>query len=371
MNILFFNSIAADVWGGGEKWMLVTARGLRDKGHSVYFSGRNKSIFLQTALDNDFQILPLNIKSDFGVINIFKLVRYLKKKAIQIVIPNYNKDVRLAGIAKKFIKHCFIVARNGLPILPNKLVYRLTYTQLVDGMITNSKEIKNQYLNYGWIKGDFIKVIHNGIDTSSKIRFVKREVLEKYNLPSEKQIIGIFGRLTGQKQHDVFIKVAEEILMNNNNLIFLIVGDGPLRKKIESQINNSGFKNNFYMLGMQRNVMELYSICNVVLLTSYKEGLPNVVMESMLAETPVVAFNVGGVKELIPDDNYGFVIPLNDIDFMAQKGLQLLNSEKLSRSVGQNARNRIIRDFSIERMIESVESYLSEMILKKSNRTRK
>ncbi len=117
MNILFLNSIDPDVWGGGEKWMLITAIGLRKKNHSIYFSGRKNSFFLKHAEENDFPVFPLNIKSDLGPGNIFRLVNFYKTHQINVIIPNFNKDVRLTGIAKLFVNGCTVIARNLLSLL--------------------------------------------------------------------------------------------------------------------------------------------------------------------------------------------------------------------------------------------------------------
>jgi len=197
------------------------------------------------------------------------------------------------------------VARNGLPILENNWRYRWTYRYLVDGIITNTNAIKNRYLSYGWLPKEFIQVIYNGIDIDQEKNFEKKAILEEFQLPPEKKIVGIFGRLVKQKQHNLFLEAAQKILEGFRNVHFIIVGDGPLRNTIEKQIRSQ--------------------------LTSEDEGLPNVVMEAMLTGTPVVAFDVGGVRELINSDEVGYVVPSNDTQLMAVKTLKLLENSNLAK----------------------------------------
>ncbi len=361
MNILLMNSVQPDSWGGGEKWMLVLAEGLRRKGHAVFFCGQENSVFLQRCSKADFEIFPLKIKSDFSPVNILKLAHFYRKKQVQAVIANFNKDVRLAGLAGRIVKHPVVVARNGLAILPNTAVYRHTYPLLADGIITNSSEIKNQYLSYQWIKPEFIRVINNGIDTSLSIKVDAPKTRKKYNLPANQPVIGIFGRLAPQKQHTLFLEVAKNLLDEWPAAIFLIVGDGPQKEDICDYALELGILDNIYMIGFQQEVAELFSLCDLVLLTSETEGLPNVVIEAMLLARPVVAFNVGGVKELIRSDLTGRVVPPNDIYLMTQHAQELLMHPELRESIGQNARKFIKENFSLEKMVDEVEIYLTAL----------
>jgi len=365
MNILLMNSVQPDCWGGGEKWMLVLAEGLRRKGHAVFFCGQENSVFLQRCYEADFEIFPLKIKSDFSPVNILKLAHFYRKKQVQTVIANFNKDVRIAGLAGRIVKHPVVVARNGLAILPNTAVYRHTYPLLADGIITNSSEIKNKYLSYQWMNPDFIRVINNGIDTGLSLKRDASTIRKKYNLPANQPVIGIFGRLVPQKQHTLFLEVAKNLLEEWPEAIFLIVGDGPQKEDICKYALELGILDNIYMIGFQQEVAELFSLCDLVLLTSETEGLPNVVIEAMLLSRPVVAFDVGGVKELIRSDLTGRVVPPNDIYLMTQRAQELLMRPELRESIGQNSRKFIKENFSLEKMVDEVEIYLTALFGRK------
>ncbi len=368
MNILLMNSVQPDSWGGGEKWMLVLAEGLRRNGHNIYFCGHEHSVFLNRSSKAGFESFPLKIKSDFGLINILKLALFYRKKSIQTVIANFNKDVRIAGIAGRVSRRPVIVARNGLAILPNNAIYRFTYRLLVDGIITNSLEIKDKYLSYRWMDEAFIRVIYNGIDTTLSCKVDVSKIKKKYNLPPHQPIIGIFGRLVPQKQHTLFLEVAKNLLQEWPETIFLIVGDGPLKEDICKYASDLGILDNLYMIGFQQEVTELFALCDLVLLTSENEGLPNVVIEAMLSAKPVVAFDVGGVKELIRSELTGRVVPPNDIYLMTQRAQELLMRPELRESIGQNARKFIKENFSLEKMVNEVEIYLTALLNRKKTR---
>lgn len=362
MNIIFVNSVVADSWGGGEKWMLTTATGLRDRGHQIYFAGRHKSLFLDRCAEAGFETLPLTIGGDFSWSVNRELRKFYQQKQIDAVIPNYNKDVRLAGLAARMSRRKPVVlARNGLPILHNNWRYRFSYRWLVDGMITNTEAIKSKYMSYQWLPESFIRVIHNGIITETKVDYEPGDVKERHHLPEDVPVVGIFGRLVPQKQHDLFLQVAEKLRKKHPKTAFVVVGEGPLRENIVQQAVDAKLAENLYMLGLQRNVFELYRACDLVLLTSDDEGLPNVVLEAMLTGRPVLAFDVGGVRELIVSEKTGVVIPPNDVYLMSKKALELLGNQDLRETMGKAARQYIQEHFSVERMIDRVEAYLFDL----------
>jgi glycosyltransferase involved in cell wall biosynthesis len=365
LNIFFLNSVAETSWGGGEKWMLKAAEGLQKLGHHIIFGGRENSIFLERCKAAGFPTYPLFISGDFNPRTISRLRQIFIRHNINVAIPNFNKDVRLVSLAGKLSTRPIVVARSGLPILRNNWIYRATYRMLVDGIITNTEAIKARYLSFGWLDEGFIRVIYNGVDIKPIPQIDAVQVRQKYALPAEGPIVGIFGRLVPQKQHDKFLAVAQNIVSKRPDTSFLIVGDGPLKEEIEQQIAQMNLQERVCMTGFQEDPTELYLICNVVLLTSENEGMPNVLMEAMHYARPVIAFSVGGVPELIDSPVSGIIVPPNDITEMSSAALQLLQNPQKAESIGRAARERIINNFSVAHMAKQVESYLQSLLLQK------
>ena len=342
--------------------MLTSADGLKKNGNDIYFCGQPHSIFLGNAQNNNFETFPLPIKGDFNPVTISRLVSLIKQLKIDIIMANFNKDVRLGGIAKKIAGRGILVARNGLPILQNKLIYRLTYQHLADRILTNSISIKNKYLHYGWLADDFIKVIYNGIDVSLPRQTDTVEKLTEYKIPADSKVVGFFGRFVGQKQPLTFLKAAMNIIRQIPNTRFIMAGDGPLRASVEQEARTNKFSDRLILPGFQNDIFPLLNICDLVLLTSYKEGLPNIVMEAMWAEKAVVAFDAGGVKELIPNDAVGRVVPMNDIYSMSEHSVSLLRNNDERKQLCSAASQFIKKNFSKDRMIAELQEFLSSLL---------
>jgi glycosyltransferase involved in cell wall biosynthesis len=362
LQILYINSISKNTWGGGEKWMLTAAKGLRKKGHQVCFCSRSNSIFLDKAKAQDFQTFPLDLRGDFDPYSIAELVKIIRREQVDIIFANFNKDVRLAGIAKRIAGRGIVIARNGLAILPNKLIYRLTYRFFADHILTNTNSIKNQYLQYGWLDDSFIKVIYNGINTSQRSDTVELDSSISLKISPNAPLIGFFGRFVGQKQPMKFLEVAKKINIRIPKAQFIMVGDGPLLDAVKNTILEYNLTDKVHLPGFLDDIQGLLNSCHLVLLTSYKEGLPNILMEAMLAEKAIIAFDVGGVRELIPSDNFGYVVSLNDVHSMSEKSITLLSDPPLIRRIGQQAAAHIHKNFSIEKMTEELDLFLHSLI---------
>jgi len=358
MNLFFMNSAGLEAWGGSEKWMLQTGTELSKKGHQIFFGGREGSLFLQKCKNQNFSILPLKIRGDLDPFIIGKIVTYLRTNHIQVIVCEYNKDIRLAGIASKINSNILVIARTGLPSIKNNVRYRLLYPRLLDGVIVTTNAIKNKYLDYHWTKKLPITVIHDGISLNPLPKMKPLETKRKYDIPDNMPIIGIFGKLVKKKQHNIFLEIAARILKKFHDTIFLIVGDGPERENIQKYAFDLGIIDHIYMTGFLENPFPLYAICDLVLLTSQEEGIPISIMEAMLMKRTVVTFNVGGISELINSGKNGILVPPNDIYLMTEQ-VQMLLEDKVKRGkMGEAAREFIVKNCSVKKMIEEVEEYL-------------
>ncbi len=359
------NSTGLAAWGGGEKWMLQTGLELRGLGHTIYYGGRDGSLFLNKCETEGFRTLALRVGSDFDPFTIKKISAFLKENQIDIIIVGQNKDVRLAGLACKISPNRVVVAHNGLPSIKNNFRYRMLYPKLLDGIMVTTNAIKQKYLSYKWLDESFISVIKNGIFPIPVPPETHTEIKKRYDIPENRPIIGIFGKLNKSKQHTIFLEVAAAVHTHFSDALFLIVGDGPERENLQHYAFDLGILDHIYMTGFQDNPFPLYAICDVVLLTSQEEGLPNVVMEAMLMEKPVIAFDVGGVSELIISEKNGILIPPNDIYLMTQRVEQLLIDRDIAVDMGKCAREHTLTRFGVEHMISELETYLKTLVRKK------
>lgn len=362
MNILFINSIGRNKFGGGEKWMVNAAKGLSEQGHKVILAGKENSRILTAAEKLGVRTEIVEIHSDISPLATRRVALFLKKEAIQVMICNLNKDVRVAGLAARMVKTPVVLARHGMLLAGKKWRHKLTLTNLVDGIITNSRTIKDTYATYGWFSPDFIKVIYNGIEYKNHI--IADDFSQYFG---DKKVIFSAGRLVEQKGFPYLIEAAAILARKRDDVVFVVSGEGKLEAELKEKVSAAGLEEKFQFWGFSANIDPYMKGCTIFVLASLFEGMPNVVMEAMAVGTPAVATDVNGARELMEDGKTGFIVPPRDPQALAYAIGRLLDDPVLRSEFGQNGMRRVQENFTIPKMVENLERYFQEMLREKAS----
>lgn len=353
MNILFINSIGEKKFGGGEKWMINAAKGLTTKGHNVVLASKKDSRILHYAEKQGVKTHVVEIHSDISPVKTFLIAHWLKEQQIDILICNLNKDVRVAGLAARIAGTPVVLARHGMLLCSRKWKHKITLTKLTDGIITNSNTIQKTYAGYGWFPADFVKVIYNGIVIPKQV-----EQIDFSTRFPGKKIIYSAGRLSEQKGFNYLIEAAQILRKKRNDLVFLVSGEGKLASILQKQVDNAGLHESFVFEGFTDDIFPYLKGCDLFVLASLFEGMPNVVMEAMAMAKPVVATDVNGARELMQDGNTGFIVPPADPNALANAiGSLIDNPEKLS-AFGNAGKERVTQHFTMQHMTDTLEAHL-------------
>jgi glycosyltransferase involved in cell wall biosynthesis len=157
------------------------------------------------------------------------------------------------------------------------------------------------------------------------------------------------GRLSKEKGFDVLVEAAARAPSAN----VVLFGDGPERARLEARVRQLGLTNRFIMPGFTRELDSFLPWADVLVLPSFTEGLPNVVLEAAAAGVPTVATAVGGTPEAITDGATGYLVPPGDPVALADRLTRLLADEPLRRRMGQAARARMHAEFSFDAQAEA------------------
>jgi glycosyltransferase involved in cell wall biosynthesis len=143
---------------------------------------------------------------------------------------------------------------------------------------------------------------------------------------------------------------------------FILAGDGEARPVFERQAAELGVRGSFDFLGRRDDIPDVLASCDIAVLPSRAEGLPNAVLEYMAAGLPTIATCVGGNPELVQDGVTGLLVPPQDSDALAGALLKLLRDEELSHRIGANGRRVATEDFSFERLVREVDNLYTELL---------
>lgn len=180
------------------------------------------------------------------------------------------------------------------------------------------------------------------------------------HLPDDVPLVGIVARLVPIKAHEIFLEAAVRLVAERPSVQFVIVGDGERREELEALAGQLGVARSVHFLGWRADLARVYADLDVVALTSRNEGSPVALIEAMAAARPVVATSVGGVPDVVSDDETGILVPPAEAPALAKAILRVLGDPALGVRLGEAARESVRRRYSADRLIRDIdELYVS------------
>jgi glycosyltransferase involved in cell wall biosynthesis len=259
--------------------------------------------------------------------------------------------------------------------------------KLTDVIVVLSEQQKNELCNdFGIGRPDQYRVIPLGLNLTSFRNlncYKKKFRTNQRTLDEKRKLIGIVGRLTPIKNHRLFLKVVRLLMTNNGNQYaqFLIVGDGELRNNLEKETKQLGLRNCVTFTGWIYDLTSLYADLDILALTSENEGTPVAIIEAMAAQVPVIATNVGGVRELITESGFrdaylsegefevcerGILVKADDATGFA-KGLEyLLDHPEVCKGMGKRGKEYAMKNHSKERLISEMHQLYGSLMMQKT-----
>jgi len=213
-----------------------------------------------------------------------------------------------------------------------------------------------------------VVVIPNGVDTelfrpdaSARVS-VRREL----GLAPSTPLIGIVAALRTEKNHGLFVDVAQQVAQRFPDAHFVIIGDGPERPKIEAAVDRAGLRERMHLLGSRSDTNRLVAALDVFALTSLNEASPVSILEALACGVPVVSTRVGSVSESVLEGWNGFTVPSGDRNGIADKVELLLENQVYAAGLGSQGREHVLHHFSLNAMVAGYENLLAEVFLEKT-----
>ena len=236
-------------------------------------------------------------------------------------------------------------------------------TPLTDGFIAVAEHHGVHLSKYEGFPEEKVHIIRNGVDCE---RFKPSETAHAklchvLNVPTSSLLVGIVAALRPEKNHAMFVNVAKAVCDHRDDVHFVIIGDGPERTSIESQISSLGMDEHIHLLGTQHDTPCLVAGLDLFLLCSHNEASPVSILEALACQVPVISTRVGSVAESVVDDETGYLVEPGDGDAMAQRTLRLLETEGLRQRLGRAGRERVLQTGSLEAMVEGYTQLIEQL----------
>ncbi|HEU4766427.1 MAG TPA: glycosyltransferase [Pyrinomonadaceae bacterium] len=242
-----------------------------------------------------------------------------------------------------------------------RLLARLITDRLIVVSAQQGAEIGNDF-RVG--RAGQIKVIPLGLDLQIFANHASRRARfrEELGIDDETILVGIVGRLTEIKNHQMFLNSVARLSADERRAMrFVVIGDGSLRPALEEQAKSLGLATDVIFAGGRKDPEYFYPALDIVALTSRNEGTPLTLIEAMANARPVVATSVGGVVDLLGDGR-GICVPSGDEQAFASALSRLAYDRDLQRELGARGLEFVGRVYPKERLIEDIKRLYEELI---------
>jgi glycosyltransferase involved in cell wall biosynthesis len=300
----------------------------------------------------------------------WRLARLLTERRIDILQTHDSQTRRVGAVAARLagVPHVtsvhgwiFNTSKERAARWVDKHVIRLA-----DYVITISDRLKRDVMAAG-TPADRICVLRNAILLDDYVAESHRTAFrQEMGIPEHHAVLSIIGRLSLEKGHAVFFEAAGRLASEFKALTFLVVGDGPLRQQLEDAASGADLRGRVVFAGHRTDMAAVYDATDVVVSSSYTEGVPNVLLEGFAYGRPAVATRVGGVPEIMSDGVEGWLVEAGQPDHLAERLGTLLRDPGLIKDMGARARVHVEQEFDFRRRTRQLEAVYERVIATRS-----
>jgi glycosyltransferase involved in cell wall biosynthesis len=348
MKILFF--IDGLRLGGKERRLLELLKGLKNRHEfEIAIASVWKEIHYKDFYQLNIPLFFLEKKSKFDPSIFFKFYNLTKKLRPDIVHTWSNMNTSYSLFSKIFIN--FKLVNSQIADAPHRVSWfsiigvetKINF-KFSDRILSNSRAGLISYR----APVSKSRYIYNGFDFKRLRNQHKPEKIKEKMGIKTKYVVAMVASFSEKKDYKTYFDAAKNILKKRGDITFLTIGDGVYFNKYKQLY---GQNDNIKFLGLQLYVDDILPIFDVGVLSTYTEGISNSIIEYMAWGKPVIATEGGGTCELVLDGETGFLIKQQDSDHLIEKIEYLLKNGSKAREMGLKGRERIVKKFDSEKMI--------------------
>lgn len=365
--------------GGAEQVVINLARGLdKTKFQPFVCCLNDEGRFADILKKEGIKVFALNkIKGiDFSVVP--KIVRIIRDNNIHIVHTHLWGANFWGRMVARAVRVPVVITEHNVDIWKSPLHFLIDRWLLkkTDCFIAVSEPVRSFYSAKLRVPAEKIKVVYNGIDVAAfSCQSSAVSLNKEFGIKEDEKVIAVIGRLVPQKGVGFFLKACEGLFNANGRGLLekvkvLIVGEGPLLESFKvSTFQSSTLKDKVIFTGLRKDIPEILSITDILVLPSTREGLPMILLEAMAAGVVVIASRVGGTPEVIEDGINGFLVEEGNAESLKRKIEEILNADSRKSNadgrrldeIKNNARKTVEEKFSLEKMVAEHEKIYEQI----------
>ena len=313
----------------------------------------------------------LSLKNDLlAFISIYRLIKRIKPH----IVHTHTSTAGVLGRAAAYLA--------GVPIIihtPHGHVFHSYYGYIVTKMIVFVERImslmtdkitaltdkeRDEHLERGIASIEKYVIVHSGV----MLQHIMNKDIDvetgkkKLGIPQNSNVIGTVGRLVPVKGHKYLVSAAKRVTKEFENTVFVFVGDGYLESILERQAESLGIRKNTIFAGWRSDVIDVLSLFDIFVLPSLNEGMGKVLIEGMALGKPIVASSVGGIIDLVKNDDNGILVPPRDSDALGDAILKLIRNRNMAQELGRNGKAKVYPEYDTTVMIRQIEGLYENLL---------
>jgi len=330
----------------------------------------------QALIDKGITVRILEIHSYYNPLQILVLARLMKKERFHLIhthgyfASTFGRFAAILVCIPVVITH---VHSTYFDYGKRNLLVERFLSYFTDMIICISRAVETFVIVNEGISKIKTCLIYNAVDLPVYIDDDHRtqEVRNSLGINAEAIVIMVVASLTVNKGHRILLEAFAKVYRTHQTMRLVIVGDGPLRKELETASRQLMIDQAVIFLGIRNDVFELLQASDIFVLPSqHREGLGVSLIEAMAVGLPVIGTNLGGIPEVIVDGENGFLVSPKSPDQLADALMKFVNDQGLRISMGRRGRQIYEEDFTLSKMIRQVET-LYDQLLKNKTRAAK
>ena len=341
-------------------------------GHNIIFAG---------LYNNDCNILEVRgaINLDltekktggFSINLVKEIISLVKNERPEIIQCNGSDTLKYMVAASYFLPKTPIVYRNISVIsewIDGSLklnLYKYLFKRIDHVTSVGSESIQDLITTLNYPKNQ-TSVIRRGIPLKNLVNTSSFQLRRTLGLRDSDKLVMHIGNFSPEKNHEFLLDIFSDLKIPHPDIKLVLVGTGISYEKVIEKIHKLGLVNTVFPIGFRKDIPELLAQVDCFALCSKVEGVPGVILEAGSQKKPSISTNVGGVKEVLVDNETGYIIENFDKKEFAWKLVQLVNNRKLNAEMGNNAYKLVVDEFNPEKNAKKFEKLYAGLLIKKT-----
>lgn len=373
MKILY--SVTGAVYGGAVAHVLSLMRADIHAGYRVGLVAAPEPRLMSEARNIGAEVFPNpyfvhGVQPHKDIRALWPMFRAVRRFNPDIVSAHSTKAGYAARLAGAVLRKPVIFTAHGWAFTKGRSTWQRPFLALAERLaagVTTAVICVSNYdrelaLKFKVAPPDKLVLIHNGVDPAPLLSASVEPVRREFGL-GRVPVLAMVGRLAQQKDP---LALLEACKLLKTDFRLIMVGEGELRGPAEAFVSRNGLRDRVTFTGERHDIPDILAASDIFVLSSRWEGLPLVIIEAEMAGLPVVAPAVGGVPELIEDGVTGYMVPPRNPQALADILQKLLDDIRLRQKAGSAAREKALREFTLDNMLTKTHRLYEDILRNKS-----